>query len=118
MPILKMVICTIVTVAVQISTYDRRSRYPYQLAKLRTHDMLHARAREDMSNATKGKRPIVTAESVDRCVIHVRRWEDHSECIKDRKTVFPDDDLLDAYIVETAPKTKEVLKRAMGGVLY
>ena len=116
MPIFKMVVGTVITLAVQIST--ARSRYPYQLSKLRTHEMVHARAREDMSNATKGKRPIVTAESVDRCVIHVRRWEDHSECIKDRKTVFPDDDLLDAYIVETAPKTKEVLKRAMGGVLY
>ena len=80
--------------------------------------MVHARAREDMSNATKGKgQPVVTAQSVDRCVIHVRRWEDHSKCLKDRETVFPDDDLLGPYIVHTAPKTKEVLKRAMGDVL-
>ena len=116
MPIFKMVVGTVITLAVQIST--ARSRYPYQLSKLRTHNMVHSQAREDMSNATKGRGPIITAESVDRCIIHVRRWESHSKCLKDRQTIFPDEDLLGPYIIITPPKTKEVLKRAMGGVSY
>jgi hypothetical protein len=116
MPIFKIVVGTVITLAVQIST--ARSRYPYQLSKLRTHNMVHSQAREDMSNATKGRGPIITAESVDRCIIHVRRWESHSECLKDRQTIFPDEDLLGPYIIITPPKTKEVLKRAMNGVSY